>query len=157
MHNSPVDVVKWKRFPRYWPFAKGIHRSPQDDDHLSIFWWLVGWWDSILLPSLIKIIFIIINLHSIHYSILRSEGSSWHWTARTAGLLHVWAITLHNYRLNQAKLWHYIAIFYHPGPCICIIHHVRFRVWTIVSMYWNYRKCRSFWLCIWNDYKHNIF
>ena len=22
------DVVKWKHFPRYWPFVRGIHRSP---------------------------------------------------------------------------------------------------------------------------------
>ena len=22
------DVIKWKRFPRYWPFVHGIHRSP---------------------------------------------------------------------------------------------------------------------------------
>ena len=22
------DVIKWKHFPRYWPFARGIHRSP---------------------------------------------------------------------------------------------------------------------------------
>ena len=22
------DVIKWKHFPRFWPFAKGIHRSP---------------------------------------------------------------------------------------------------------------------------------
>ena len=22
------DVIKWKRFPRYWPFVRGIHRSP---------------------------------------------------------------------------------------------------------------------------------
>ena len=108
----------------------------QDDGHLSIFWWLAGGWDSILLPSLIKIPFIFINLRSIHYSILRSEGSCWHWTTRTAGLLCVWAITMHNYRLNQAKLSHYIAMFYHPDPCICIIHHVKFLV------------CRPLWVCI---------
>ena len=24
------DVMKWKRFPRYWPFVMGIHRSPVD-------------------------------------------------------------------------------------------------------------------------------
>ena len=24
------DVVKWKHFPRYWPFVRGIHRSPVD-------------------------------------------------------------------------------------------------------------------------------
>ena len=22
------DVIKWKHFPRYWPFVWGIHRSP---------------------------------------------------------------------------------------------------------------------------------
>ena len=22
------DVIKWKRFPRYWPFVRGIHRWP---------------------------------------------------------------------------------------------------------------------------------
>ena len=21
------DVIKWKHFPRYWPFVRGIHRS----------------------------------------------------------------------------------------------------------------------------------
>ena len=24
MHD---DVIKWKYFPRYWPFVRGIHRS----------------------------------------------------------------------------------------------------------------------------------
>ena len=24
------DVIKWKHFPRYWPFARGIHRWPVD-------------------------------------------------------------------------------------------------------------------------------
>ena len=22
------DVIKWTRFPRHWPFVRGIHRSP---------------------------------------------------------------------------------------------------------------------------------
>ena len=22
------DVIKWRHFPRYWPFVRGIHRSP---------------------------------------------------------------------------------------------------------------------------------
>ena len=22
------DVIKWKHFPRYWPFVRGIHRFP---------------------------------------------------------------------------------------------------------------------------------
>ena len=27
MHD---DVVKWKHFPRYWPFVRGIHRFPDE-------------------------------------------------------------------------------------------------------------------------------
>ena len=27
------DVIKWKIFPRYWPFARGIHRSPVNSPH----------------------------------------------------------------------------------------------------------------------------
>ena len=26
--NSHDDVIKWKHFPRYWQFARGIHRLP---------------------------------------------------------------------------------------------------------------------------------
>ena len=26
-HNHD-DVIKWKHFPRHWPFVRGIHRSP---------------------------------------------------------------------------------------------------------------------------------
>ena len=27
------DVIKWKHFPRYWPFWRGIFRSPVDSAH----------------------------------------------------------------------------------------------------------------------------
>ena len=27
------DVIKWKHFPRHWPFARGIHRSPVNSPH----------------------------------------------------------------------------------------------------------------------------
>ena len=27
------NVIKWKHFPRYWPFAWGIHRSPVNSPH----------------------------------------------------------------------------------------------------------------------------
>ena len=29
-HN---DVIKWKYFPRYWPFVRGIHRPPVNSPH----------------------------------------------------------------------------------------------------------------------------
>ena len=40
IHNEPIsthwplhDVIKWKHFPRYWPFVWGIHRSPVNSPH----------------------------------------------------------------------------------------------------------------------------
>ena len=27
------DVIKWKHCPRYWPFVRGIHRSPVNSPH----------------------------------------------------------------------------------------------------------------------------
>ena len=29
------DVIKWKHFPRYWLFVRGIHRSPLNSPHKS--------------------------------------------------------------------------------------------------------------------------
>ena len=30
---SHDDVIKWTHFPRYWPFVRGIHRSPVNSPH----------------------------------------------------------------------------------------------------------------------------
>ena len=30
---SHDDVIKWKRFPRHWPFVRGIHWSPVNSPH----------------------------------------------------------------------------------------------------------------------------
>ena len=32
MHD---DIIKWKHFPRYWPFVRGIHRSPVNSKYKS--------------------------------------------------------------------------------------------------------------------------
>ena len=47
------DVIKWKLFPRYWPFVRGIHRSPVISPHKgqwrgalmfsSIYAWINDW------------------------------------------------------------------------------------------------------------------
>ena len=42
------DVIKWKHFPRYWPFVRGIHRSPGTSPHK-------GQWRGALMFSLICI------------------------------------------------------------------------------------------------------
>ena len=40
------DVIKWKYFPRYWPFVRGIHRSPVNSPQR-------GQWRGALIFSLI--------------------------------------------------------------------------------------------------------
>ena len=43
---SHDDVIKWKHFPRYWPFVRGIYRSPVNSPHK-------GQWRGALMISLI--------------------------------------------------------------------------------------------------------
>ena len=31
--NTHDDGIKWEHFPRYWPFVRGIHRSPVNSPH----------------------------------------------------------------------------------------------------------------------------
>ena len=50
---SNDDVIKWKHFPRYWPFVRGIHRYPVNSPHKGqcrgalmfslICVWINGW------------------------------------------------------------------------------------------------------------------
>ena len=40
------DVIKWKHFPRYWPFVRGIHQSPVNSP-------LKGQWRGALMFSVI--------------------------------------------------------------------------------------------------------
>ena len=44
--NYHDDVIKWKKTPRYWPFVRGIHRSPVNSPHK-------GRWRGALMFSLI--------------------------------------------------------------------------------------------------------
>ena len=40
------DDIKWKHFPRYWPFVRWIHRSPVNSPH-------IGQWRGALMLSFI--------------------------------------------------------------------------------------------------------
>ena len=50
---QPDDVIKWKHCPCYWPFVRGIHRSPMNSPHKGqwhgafmfslICAWINGW------------------------------------------------------------------------------------------------------------------
>ena len=53
VYTKHDDVIKWKHFPRYWPFVRVIHRSPVNSPHKgqwrgalmfsSICAWMNGW------------------------------------------------------------------------------------------------------------------
>ena len=55
------DVIKWKHFPRYWHFVRGIHRSPVNSPHKGqwrgaqifslICAWINGWVNNRETPS----------------------------------------------------------------------------------------------------------
>ena len=45
-NHTHDDVIKWKHFPRHWPFVRGIHRSPVSSPHK-------GQWRGALMFSLI--------------------------------------------------------------------------------------------------------
>ena len=52
-HQAHDDVIKWKHFPRYWPFVRGIHRWPMNSPYKGqrrgalmfslICAWINGW------------------------------------------------------------------------------------------------------------------
>ena len=43
-YSEHDDVIKWKHFPRYWPFVRGIHRSPVNSTHKG------QWRGALMLP-----------------------------------------------------------------------------------------------------------
>ena len=45
-YQNHDDVIKWKNFPRYWPFVRGIHRWPVNSPRK-------GQWRGVLMSSLI--------------------------------------------------------------------------------------------------------
>ena len=66
------DVIKWKHFPRYWPFVRGIHRWPGNSPHKGqwrgallfslICAWIKGWVNSRDADDLRR--------HRVHYDVI---------------------------------------------------------------------------------------
>ena len=75
------DVIKWNHRPRYWPFVRGIHRSPVNSPHK-------GQWRGALMFSLI---YAWINVwvnndqacdlrrHRAHYDVIVMEMNAAEW------------------------------------------------------------------------------
>ena len=78
------DVIKWKKFPCYWPFVRGIHRSPVNSLHKGhwrgalmfslICAWINGWLDNLDAGDLRR--------HRAHYDVIAMiiNKVQWHST-----------------------------------------------------------------------------
>ena len=83
------DVMKWKHFPCYWPFVRGIHRSPVNSPHKGqwhgalmfslICVWIYGWVNNHRAGDLRR--------HHAHYDVIIMFG--WVWVGMQLGRL-VW-------------------------------------------------------------------
>ena len=70
------DVIKWKHFPRYWSFVRGIHRSPLNSPHkgqwrgalmFSLIWgWISDWVNNRKAGDLRR--------HRAHYDVTGNES-----------------------------------------------------------------------------------
>ena len=75
------DVIKWKHFPRYWPFVRGIHRVPVNSPHKGqwrgalmfslICAWIHGWVNNHEAGDLRR--------HHAHYDVTRINWPSHSW------------------------------------------------------------------------------
>ena len=75
------DIIKWKHFPRYWPFVRGIHRSPVNSPHKGqwrgalmfslICDWINGWVNNREAGDLRR--------HCAHYDIIGMEVTAPNW------------------------------------------------------------------------------
>ena len=86
------DVIKWKHFPRYWPFVWGIHRWPVNSQHKGqwrrtlmfslICAWINGWVNNREAGDL--------RCHCAHYDIIVMK---WGLTLRE-NLCYIWFLVL---------------------------------------------------------------
>ena len=84
--------MKWKYFPRYWPFVQGIHRFPVNSPHRGqwrgalmfslICTWINGWVDNGVAGDLIR--------HHAHYdvTVMTHMCSKSHCPAHTGGIIN---------------------------------------------------------------------
>ena len=105
------DVIRWKHFLRYWPFVRGIHRSPVNSPHK-------GRWCGALMFSLI-IVRLVTALWR-HCNGIIIAGNSYHQTQLQAkpNLIQVW--TFHS--------WLFSALFNLQSPS----HHQEFCFDTVI-------------------------
>ena len=135
---SYEDVIKWKHFPRYWPFVGGIHRSLVNPPHN-------GQWRTALMFPLICLSRIDwantgdsgdLKHHHAHYDV--SEMSTlvqviaWCSQAASYYLNHFWPISLFPYGVTRPQLVKLtVRQLCHTETCnwksqcfLCFVHNI---------------------------------
>ena len=128
MHDN---VIKWKHFPRNWPFARGIHRSPVNSLHK-------GQWRGVLMFSLI---YVWINgwVNNREAGDLRRYRAHYDVTVidHVLGLVCMPQTHHRNLSCEQAALW--IVQSVRPPVCpsvrLTFFHYV-----LIIISLWNFPK-----------------
>ena len=102
--RAHADVIKWKHFPRYWPFLWGIHRSPVNSRHKGqwrgalmfslICAWLNGWVNNREASDLRR--------HRAHYDVIVMILSFLYWSA----FAYVWRAFIEFYLRNISLVTH---------------------------------------------------
>ena len=113
---SHDDVMKWKHFPRYWPFVRGIHRSSVNSPHK-------GQWRGALMFSLICAC---INgcVSNRTAGDLRCHHTQYDVTVMIAEIWKLWSIGSHLYYclyhtvcLKVTFLYHIWILYHGWGSC----------------------------------------
>ena len=116
LHTNHDNVIKWKHFPLYWPFVRGIHRSPLNElcyYHRQILWhWckarnLLDLFDQqtheynyIHLCTFRKFVEIPIHMHALCRRLMRCPIRIWiHSTHETARIDYIFTTTQSTTRL----------------------------------------------------------
>ena len=109
LEQSHDDVIKWKHFPRNWPFVRGIHRSPVNSPHK-------GQWRGALMFSLICVwINDWVNnredgdlrSYRAHYDVIVMVLMQWQWSNLKS---YGWnrSLSLH----NKTRTWSLILVMH---------------------------------------------
>ena len=144
-NSTHDDVIKWKHFPRYWPFVRGIHRSPVNSPHKGqwrgalmfslVCVWINGWVNSCEAGDLRR--------PRAHYDVIvMKKGTStrmhllivisWH----NCGHLFVVYLTL------NISAWWLLIHWWQTGTiasatmaCLCLVRHSV--LFSVVHLSWH--------------------
>ena len=155
------DVIKWKHFPRYWPFVRGIHRSPVNSPYkgqwrgaLMFFFictWIGSWVNKREAGNLRR--------HGTHYDvsvmlelITTSPGGQWvedllivYFFLTEWLLMILWLIEPGNHQ----PWYRQIVVRFTKPVLFCLVTFFHFYVWTHLPL----RRTEIF---CWNSYPYDV-